>query len=127
MEAAHASLPALDWEAPPAPDRANARLYLPEHECVYEIVGYDAVPQGTVPAAENTDAEEPPVEERVATTKPKRPRPTEPAEEEPVETLPPILVPITAKVDSGTTIPPDVLDPNAPLPSIEPTRTVTLC
>ena len=58
---------------------------------------------------------------------PEEPGGGEPSEEEPVETLPPILVPIVAKVDSGTTIPPDVLDPNAPLPSVEPNRTVSRC
>jgi hypothetical protein len=43
----------------------------------------------------------------------------------PPQTLPPI--PITAKVDVGTTIDPSNLDPKAPLPSVAATAAITRC
>ena len=59
---------------------------------------------------------EPPAEE---------PPPEEPAETAPPATLPPI--PVTAKVDAGTTIDPNNLDPKAPLPTIDIATQVSAC
>ncbi|MFT5027555.1 MAG: membrane peptidoglycan carboxypeptidase, partial [Ilumatobacter sp.] len=36
MDPAHTFLPQLDWDAPPAPERPNARLFLPGNECIVE-------------------------------------------------------------------------------------------
>lgn len=124
-----------DWDRPGPQARGPARLYLPGNECVFEIVGFEPPP--TVPADEA--APEAPQGFRTATpsatptTEPAPETTTPPATtvpEEPVETtttttLPP--VPIFAPVESGTTIPPDVLDPNAPLPSVPLDRVVRPC
>jgi penicillin-binding protein 1A len=110
MEPAHVSLPPADWEAPPPPERPNARLILPGHECGFEVVGFDTVPT----APPDPDAAPPP-----------EPPEGEPAE--PVETAPPETVPILAKVDVGTTIDPNVLDPNAPLPTVDVSMPIVRC
>ncbi len=114
MEPAHTFLPALDWEVVP-PSRPNARLFLPGDECQSrvvgtQVVGFDLVPGGLAPvqpAPAPVEGEDPAVE-------------TEPAG--PAATLPPVQVPVTApvveRVEVGTTIPPDNLDPLAPLPSL---------
>ena len=109
-----ARLPAArDWDAPPPPARPNARLVLPGNECVFTIDGLP--PGGIVPADPNATvpSTEPPAEGE------------EPAETAPPATLPP--VPITAKVDIGTTIDPSNLDPRAPLPTIAAGSAVAPC
>jgi membrane peptidoglycan carboxypeptidase len=88
MDPANAAFPADDWAPPPPPKRPNARLFLPGNECV-------VAPAPTVPPDPNAPA---------TTIDPAAPPPT---------TQPPVVV---AKV--GTTIPPDVLDPLAPMPTI---------
>ncbi|MEQ8438875.1 MAG: transglycosylase domain-containing protein [Ilumatobacter fluminis] len=139
-----------DWDEPGRTLRGPARLYLPGNECVYEIVGYEPAP--TSPPAETA----PPAEEGATVqgfrsplappaTEPPAPPPTEPApppatpaptpvttttapppaETTTTTTLPPR--PIYGQVESGTTIPPDVLDPNAPLPSVPLDRVVSPC
>jgi penicillin-binding protein 1A len=129
-----------DWDRPDPQPRGPARLFLPGNECVYEIVGYQPAP--TVPAAEPPPASAPPQGFRLpsatpttepatppATTVPAEPATppatTVPAETTTTTTLPP--VPIYAPVETGTTIPPDVLDPNAPLPSIPLEQVVRPC
>jgi penicillin-binding protein 1A len=107
MEPAHAFLPAIDWERPAPPSRPNARLYLPGNECVLQVVG-------SAPAPVDPNAP--------TTTVP----PTVPGAE-PVETVPPETVPVYAAVQVGTTIPPDNLDPLAPLPSLPTTDQVGSC
>ena len=122
----------VDWDRPDAPDRGPMRLYLPGTECVFQIVGYetpetsvpppDAAPQGlrrpqappssappTTPPPTTPSTEPPTTPPGVTTT-------TVPASTTTTTTLPP--VPIFGEVQSGTTIPPDVLDPNAPLPAV---------
>ena len=113
MTPAHENLPLLDWDEPPSPDRPDARLVLPGNECALRQVG--TRPGGPAPT---TVPEGPPVE-----TVPEDPE--NPAETTVPETLPPI--PIFEKVDLGTTIAPDVLDPNAPLPTVEATANVGRC
>jgi penicillin-binding protein 1A len=116
MDPAHALLPFEDWQDPPPPERPNARLVLPGNECSVTVVGFE--PGGTVPSQESETEEE--TEEPEETVEGE-----EPAETTPPETLPP--VPITVKDDLGTTIAPDNLDPNHPLPSVEITRIVEPC
>ena len=99
MEPAHAFYPPLDWERV-APTRANARLFLPGNECEFRVVGTREVPAEVDPNAPPTTVP-PPNEDGT-----------------PVETVPPVTVPIIESVEVGTTIPPDNLDPLAPLPSL---------
>jgi membrane peptidoglycan carboxypeptidase len=111
MDPAHAFLPPLDWDAPPAPKRPNARLFLPGNECLVEVVGFEVVEP-------EVDPDAPP------TTPPTRP----PAEDAPpTETVPPETIPIVELVEVGTTIAPDNLDPNAPLPTIEVLASIGPC
>jgi penicillin-binding protein 1A len=107
MEPAHTFLPAADWDRPAPPSRPNARLYLPGNECVLRVIG-------TAPAPVDPNA--PP------TTVP-------PPNEDgtPVETVPPATVPVVEAVQVGTTIPPENLDPLAPLPSLPLTDQVGSC
>ena len=119
-----------DWDRPPPPTRGPARLYLPGNECLYRIIGYE------VPATVPPDESAPPDPEGFRapgappTTDPPAPPPgTQPPETTP-ETTPTTTVPprpIFGQVESGTTIPPDVLDPNAPLPSAPVGQLVQPC
>lgn len=120
MEPAHAFLPIEDWDDPPPPERANARLVLPGNECEKVVVGQT----GGEPVEQDPAAEEaPPVAADGFQTEPPPEEP--PAEEVPVETTPIVL--ITENVQLGTTIPPDNLDPNHPLPSVAIGRVVSPC
>ena len=103
MEPAHASVPVLDWDRPPPPERPNARLYLPGNECV-RVVALAPVD---------------PVDPNAPTT-------TLAPDAAPVETAPPVTI-VTEAIQVGTTIPPDVLDPNVPLPSLPLTDNVGPC
>jgi penicillin-binding protein 1A len=105
MEPAHVFYPPLDWERVP-PKRANARLYLPGNECAVRAVGTREVPPVVDPNA-------PP------TTLPEGAPPPEPA--------PPVTVPVYESVQIGTTIPPDILDPLAPLPSLPASERLGPC
>lgn len=107
MDPAHAFLPLLDWDAPPRPERPNARLVLPGNECTIEVVGFEIV--------------EPEVDPDAPPTTP----PTEDAP--PTETVPPETIPIVKVVEVGTTIAPDNLDPSAPLPMIDALAIVGPC
>jgi penicillin-binding protein 1A len=94
MQPAHTWLPVVDWERPPPPERPNARLYLPGNECRVTVV--TVPPPPTVPV----DPAAPP------TTAP--PGPT-------TAPTPPSTVVVGRPVPVGSTIPPDVIDPNYPL------------
>ncbi len=96
MEPAHVFFPPTDWERVP-PSRPNARLFLPGNECEFRVVGTRVIPPVVDPNAPPT---------------------TVPEGEAPPETVPPVTVPIVESVQVGTTIPPDNLDPLAPLPSL---------
>ncbi len=119
-----------DWERPGPQPRPSARLYLPGNECLFQIVGYEvptttiadapAAPEGfRLPAATPTTSPAPPVTTPPATTVPDTTPTTT------TTTLPP--VPILGPMESGTTIPPDVLDPTAPLPSVPLDQLVGPC
>ncbi len=104
MDVANMGLPVEDWPAPPPPARQNARLYLPGNECLITAVAPPPVdPNVPVVPVESVD---PDVPETTAV-------PT---------TLPP---PIVEHV--GTTIPRGVIDPLAPMPSIEIGKTMGPC
>jgi penicillin-binding protein 1A len=114
MNNAHAFLPGNDWAVPPAPARAPQRLYLPGNECIYVITGYDTQvvqPAPPQPAGFASQQAPPP-----ATTVP--PAPAPPAT---------VQVPVYSRVDSGTTIPPNVLDPRAPINTVPQDYRVAGC
>ena len=108
MEPAHIFAPALDWDRPPPPERPNARLYLPGNECIVRSVVVPFEPPPVDPDAPPTTVPVDPEVPAVTTT------------------LPPPVV-ITEVIPTGTTIPPDVLDRNAPLPSLPVTDSVGPC
>jgi membrane peptidoglycan carboxypeptidase len=84
MDPAHTFLPQLDWDAPPAPERPNARLFLPGNECIIQVVGFEIVEPEVDPNAPPTT---PPL-----------------ADAPPAETVPPETIPIVEAVEVGTTI-----------------------
>ncbi|MEO6570940.1 MAG: transglycosylase domain-containing protein, partial [Ilumatobacteraceae bacterium] len=125
-----------DWDPPGLQPRPPARLYLPGNECLYDVVGYQAAPAPAPAAAEPAPDATPPQEgfRRPAAppaTDPPAPPPAEPPAEPPTEppsgtpsgTTPPdepsaptptqAPRPVFGRIESGTTIPPDVLDPTA--------------
>ncbi len=115
-----------DWDSPESPPRGPARLYLPGNECLFQIIGYEQQTPPSVPEAPETPAPEgfrTPQAPPPGGTAP--PTGTVPPETTPSTTLPP--KPIFGQVDGGTTIPPDVLDPNAPLPSAPTEQLVRPC
>lgn len=130
MDAALDGLPHSDWAPPPEPARPPARLYLPGNECLYrtEVTGGQVI--GTVPPRRATGGPEgfgrprtpptqPPGEQESTTTAPTTSTPTVTTQPGPPPGTPITTPRITRRVllDSGTTVPPDVLDPNHPLPS----------
>jgi len=121
MEPALSTLPVEDWAAPPAPLRPPARLFLPGEECAYKLVS-GALP---VPGATTTSTiDAPPVETYPPTVDP------DTGETIPggvVETVPTTLAPVVIQLIAATTIPPEVLDPHAPLPTIDLKSTVLPC
>jgi penicillin-binding protein 1A len=138
MDAALAGQPFEDW-APPTPDaRPPARLYLPGNECLARAVttGGDVI--GTVPPAAPpagpaglvNPAQTPPA----PTNPPAAPPPPDGAAP-PTGTEPPapgseITTPRVTRlvpIESGTTVPPNVLDPRAPVPSTPLTSQITRC
>ena len=113
-------LPQEDWLAPPPLARKPARLYLPGEECAYKLVSGALSPTGEVitTVAPTTI---------VATAEP-APDPEVPTGtidgEAPPTTVTPVVIQL---LPDSTTIPPGVLDPLAPLPSVEPRTAVLTC
>jgi penicillin-binding protein 1A len=118
MDAAHFGLPKIEFDQPAPPERANARLVLPGNECEVTVVGTT----GGEPIVPEEPGAPPVAVEQFQAEPPPPPAPEEPA---PVETTP--IVVITAKSDLGTTIAPDNLDPNHPLPSVAIGRNISPC
>ena len=122
MNNAHAFLPGDDWEAAPAA-RPAQRLYLPGNECIYVVTGYNTVvdPNATVPLpnpeqpAGFANPEAPPTTVPPGSTVPAAPAP------------PTVQVPIYSRVESGTTIPPNVLDPRAPINTVPLDYRIAAC
>ncbi len=104
MESAHVTLPVLDWPAAPAPTRKAARIYVPGEECLARLVSGTLPPVGPGTTVSTTTTAPP-------TTLPGDPPP-------PVTT--PTTAPraVVAQVTGDTAVPPNVLDPRAPMPSV---------
>ena len=95
--------PFQDWPPPPPLARPAARLYLPGSDCLATLLS------GVV-----SGPNDPPAQPAPTTT-----AATNPAASStlvPPAASPPVL----QAVKNGTTIPPDVLDPNAPVPTVDP-------
>ncbi|MBI4936125.1 MAG: penicillin-binding protein [Actinobacteria bacterium] len=99
MEAAHVNLPVVDWPAAPKANRLPARIYVPGEECLAKLVS------GTLPPAPGavTTTTVPPV--------------TLPPDPNAPPTTPPRAV--VVQITSGTAVPENVLDPRAPMPSVD--------
>jgi penicillin-binding protein 1A len=132
MLPAHVFEPVTDWPAPPRPDRAAVRLYLPGNECLFRVVA--AAP--TTTATEEAPAGEVAENRIEQATPPNTTLPDAPEQEQPTPPSQPPAgdttttaapVPQYVPIESGTTIPPDVLDPNAPLPSVPLATYVARC
>ena len=111
MEAAHVNLPVVDWPAPPPPVRRPARIYVPGEECLARLVS------GTLPGVTTTTDPD-------AVTTTTAPPVTVPGGTAPTTTLPRAVV---VQVTSGTLVPDNVLDPRAPMPSIDTKTFVYPC
>ncbi|HTH07641.1 MAG TPA: penicillin-binding transpeptidase domain-containing protein, partial [Ilumatobacteraceae bacterium] len=112
MEAAVFNLPVADWPAPPPFTRPAARIYVPGEECLARLV------EGTLPlqpgqtttsTTTTTPTTLPPGQTTVPTT------PTSPPKA------------VVQQVPSGTTVPANVFDPRAPVPSIDTKTYVYPC
>lgn len=116
-----------DWDDPEPSPRRPARLYLPGNECLFEIIGYEQpTPASTEPPDAAPDGFRSPAAPPTTDAPPTGTTPGRPSESTtPTTTQPPR--PIFGEVDGGTTIPPDVLDPNAPLPSAPADQLVRPC
>jgi len=114
MEPALAGFAPDDWAAPPRLERKAMRLYLPGEECAYKVVS-GALPDPNAPT----------------TTKPvvapfAPPPSTVPPQD--TTTVPTTVAPVVVQlVPGGTTIPPEVLDPRAPMPSVDTKTPVLSC
>lgn len=97
MDAAHANLRVVDWDAPPAPTRPAARIYLPGNECLAQVIS------GTIPATATT------VAGRAGTTT------TVPPEQDGGTVSDTVVVSI---LDPGTTISPTDTNPYSPVITI---------
>ena len=96
MEPAHAGLPVVDWSPAPVAVREPVRLYLPGNECVGVIVGFE---QPNIPTRIDPDTgAEVPIDVVIDD-----------------EALQP--QPIYEQITTDTTVPIEVTDPNAGLPS----------
>jgi penicillin-binding protein 1A len=99
MEAAHVNLPVVDWPEAPKANRLPARIYVPGEECLAKLVS------GTLP----------PTPGAVTTTT--LPPVTLPPDPNAPPTTPPRAV--VVQITSGTLVPENVLDPRAPMPSVD--------
>ena len=139
QEPALSAMMAGDWFPPPRPSRPAARLFLPGEECVFEVVegqfvypGTETTTTTTVPApspaslpAEAVAALMAPLTPPAPTTTAAVPSSTEATTTTSTTTT---VVPVVIQLlPTATTIPADVLDPRAPLPSVPLDQTVVSC
>lgn len=115
MESAHSTLPVVDWPPPPKNPRPAARLYVPGEECLAKLVS------GTLPYIG-------PPTTVAATTSTAAPT-TMPGDTTPTQTSPATTAPraVLTAIDPGTTVPSNVLDPRAPMPSVDTKTFVYPC
>ncbi len=112
--------PVEDWAPPPAPTRTAARLYLPGEECAYKVTSGQIGPDGSIVTAppQTTAVPEAPVE----------PGAEVPTGTDVTDTTPTTVAPVVIQLlPDSTTIPPEVVDPTAPLPSVDPRTAVLTC
>ena len=129
MNAALDGAPKSDWEAPPPMPRGPKRLYLPGNECLARASGRapaSTQPPGFVARAPKTTVAPPPPP---ATTVAPGPGPTskpgaKPGPAKPRPTRPRVVY---RPLNGGTTIPPNILDPRWPLPSVDLNLYVYVC
>ncbi|MFV0308069.1 MAG: transglycosylase domain-containing protein [Desertimonas sp.] len=130
MNPAHAGIGPQDWEVPPPDYRAPMRLYLPGNECLARVAGYDTVTEVVqgAPATQTTVAAAP-----GGFVNPAAP-PTTVAVPDPTATTAPAgpvvvnrQVPRYERVEGGTTVPANVIDPRWPIPTTPLSTTVTSC
>jgi penicillin-binding protein 1A len=121
QQPAIADLAVEDWYPPPASVRRAARLFLPGEECVFEIVrGEFIIPGASTTTTTSTIAPPAP------TLDPNDPDATLPPE--PGPTTPTTVQPVVLQLlPAATTIPPEILDPRAPLPSVPVKQPVVAC
>ena len=103
MNNAHAFLPGR-LGGPAGPGARAARLYLPGNECIYLISGYDT---GVDPNARASAAPQ----QAAGFAAPRRRRRRRRRRRTRAGATATVLVPVYSRVDAGTTIPPDVVDP----------------
>jgi len=96
MEPAHIGLPIEDWPAPGTAGREPLRLYLPGNECLAQVIGPNGKPVPTTKVPRKTTT---------TTTGPDGSGPTTTFFRVSYE-----------EIDSGTTVPANVVDPKWPLP-----------
>ena len=109
MEAAHVNLPVVDWPPPPANPRKAARLYWPGEECLAKLVSGTLPPTGPAATATTATTEAPVTVEG----------------EPPPETT--VARAVVVQIANGTNVPLDVLDPRAPMPSVDTKTYVYPC
>ncbi|MEY4175215.1 MAG: hypothetical protein RI900_2380 [Actinomycetota bacterium] len=114
MENALAPFPEVDWPAPPKAKRLPARLLVPGEECAAKLVS------GTLPPMYTSST---------SSTSTSSTSSTVPASTNPGDTVEPSTTVREAVVSpiSLTTVPADVLDPRAPMPSVDLKTFVYLC
>jgi penicillin-binding protein 1A len=127
MDQAHVGLPALDWDAPLAPQRNPVRLYLPGVDCTAQLVSgrlpraSTGTPNTIVPTTTTTTST------TTTTVAPVPPSSVDPGAPEVVEPVaPPTTVfagPVVRIVDPGTTIAPTDLNPLTPIVGVDPQNT----
>jgi penicillin-binding protein 1A len=148
MDQALAGQPLADWSPPPPDVRPPARLYLPGNECLARSVTTGGNVVGTVPGAATPPAAPPAAppagpqgianaQQTPPSAPPGQPPPSQAPPAPPAATVPagpaagtPITSPRVTRlvpVDSGTTVPPNVIDPRAPIPSTPLSSTITKC
>jgi penicillin-binding protein 1A len=112
MTNALAPLPVADWAVPNRAVRGPARIYVPGEECLARLVSGTLPPDqatSVAPATTAPTATTPGAGEAATTT---------------ATTYPPAVV---AQVPSGTLVPDNVLDPKAPMPSVDQQTLVYPC
>lgn len=114
-DAALINEPNLDWPAPPPEPRPALRLYLPGADCLgRQVSGQPLNPNAPTTSTSTTVAPEETVPPETVEGEEAPP----PGETEP-ETTTTVAPPVVQIIDGGTTIPPEVLDPRAPLPAVD--------
>ena len=130
MEAAHAPLPVADWPAPGRGRRGVARIFVPGEECVANLISGTLPP--TTLGGKTTTSVTTTTAAPATTTSTSSPGSTVPG-----DTTPPATPATTSPATIGTavievnttytTVPLEVLDPHAPMPSVNTTAYIYLC